>query len=327
MDMRKKKTSIISIVVSLVSIALFFPFSSHSAEEYPVRPIELVCPYAAGGGSDMHTRALVAVGAQYLGQQLIPVIRSGATGTVGTAYVATSRPDGYTLLVGEQGSVIVQPSVETLPYKAEDLIPIGQITSVPMAYFVLSSSPWKTLKEFIEDAKKRPLKIRYASAGMYGVDHLSMEALSQLAGIKLTHMPTAGAAPAMTAVLGGHVEASVLNPATVGTHLSVGTVRALAITGAERLKDVKDFENIPTLKELGFNYEMYLWWGLFAPKGTPKPIILKLRGALKQISEDRSFQRLMSNMGFVLKYMSGEDLEKRYHEEVVTLRDLIKTVK
>jgi tripartite-type tricarboxylate transporter receptor subunit TctC len=162
---------------------------------------------------------------------------------------------------------------------------------------------------------------------MYGVDHLSMEALSQLAGIKLTHMPTAGAGPAMTAVLAGHVEASVLNPATVSAQLSAGTVRALAITGAERLKDIKGLENVPTLKELGFNYEMYLWWGLFAPKGTPAPIVLKLRGVLKQICEDSSFQKLMGNMGFVLRYRSGEDLEKRYGDEVVTLGNLIKSLK
>jgi len=323
--MKKEMKKSFCIVVSLMFTAIFFLASSAMAQEYPTKPIEIVCPYGAGGGSDMHVRAIVAVGSKYLEQALIPVIRSGATGTVGTAYVATSKPDGHTLLIGEQGSVIIQPMLQSLPYTAQDLIPIGQITAVPLIIFVHSSSPWKNLKEFIDDAKTRPKKIRYASAGMYGTDHLTMEALSKMAGIQLTHVPMGGAGPATAAVLGKHVEAAALNPATVSPHLEAGNVRALASSANERIK-VKGFEKVLTMKELGFDYQMYLWWGLYAPKGTPQPIIQKLRISLKQIWDDKSFQRLMGRMGFMLSYLSGEELEKRYDKEVADLQELIKII-
>jgi tripartite-type tricarboxylate transporter receptor subunit TctC len=274
----------------------------------------------------MHMRAMVATAGQYLGQPLIPVIRSGAAGTIGAAHVARSKPDGYTLFIGSTAPLTIKPLVEKLPYKPEDFIPIGQLSASPMIIHVLNSAPWKTLKEFIDDARKTPGKLRYSTAGVYEPEHLSFEALSQIAGIKLIHVPMGGGGPALSAMLGGHVEIVANFPSVVATHITGGSVRPLAVTSAERLK-MKGLENIPTLRELGYDHVNYMWIGIFAPKGTPPEVVQKLRTSVKQICDDTSFQRLMSRMGEEIKYMSGDDFENYWKDERTKIGDLIKVIK
>ncbi len=322
----ERRKSLLLIGLSIVLLTLFLIPSVHAQTEYPTRPIEAVCPYPPGGANDMLMRAVVAVGGQYLGQPLIPVIRSGGAGTIGAAFVARSRPDGYTIFVASTTPLTTKPLVEKLPYKSEDFIPIGQLSASPMIIHVLASAPWKTLKEFIEDAKKNPGKFRYSTAGVYEPEHLSFEALSQMAGIKLIHVPMGGGGPALAAMLGGHVEIVANFPSVASTYITSGTVRPLAVTSAERLK-FKGLEGIPTLKELGFNHENYMWIGIFVPKGTPPEIVQKLRTVVKQISDDASFQGLMVRMGEQVKYMSGEDFEKYWKREQTTIGELIKVIK
>lgn len=322
----KKKAYIVSIALGVLFLAPFYLHVAHAQKEYPTHPVEIVCPYPPGGALDMHMRALVAVGAQYLGQPLIPVIRSGAAGTIGAAYVARSKPDGYTLFIGSTAPLTVKPIVEKLPYKPEDFISLGQLSASPMIIHVLATSPWKTLKDFIEDAKKNPGKFRYSTAGVYEPEHLSFEALSQIAGIKLIHVPMGGGGPALAAMLGGHVEIVANFPAVVSPSIEGGTVRPLAVTSAARLKR-KGLEDIPTLKELGFDHENYMWIAIFAPKGTPPEIVQKLRTMVKNVVDDQSFQRLMDRMGEEIKYMSGEDFEKYWKKEETTIGSLIKVIK
>lgn len=322
----KKKQYIITIVLIVGFFSVYLTSAANAQKEYPTHPVEIVCPYPPGGSLDMHMRAIVAVGGQYLGQPLIPVIRSGAAGTIGAAYVARSRPDGYTIFIGSIAPLTVKPEVEKLPYTPEDFIPLGQLSAGPMIVSVLSTSPWKTFKDFIEDAKKNPGKYRYGTAGVYENDHLSFEALSQMTGIKLIHVPMGGGGPALSALLGGHVEIGGFWPPVISVHVTGGTVRPLAVTSGARL-GFPGLKEIPTLKELGFDHELYMWIGLFVPKGTPQPIVQKLRTVVKQIVEDQSFVRLMTRMGEEIKYMSGEDFEKFWKEERSKIGSLIKIIK
>jgi len=322
----KGKKHIIFMVCSLALIAVFLLPAARAETKYPTRPVQLVCPYPAGGSLDMHMRALVAVAGQYLGQPMIPVIRSGAAGTVGAASVARSTPNGYTLFIGATAPLTVKPLVEKLPYTPEDFIPLGQLSASPMIASVLTSQPWKTLKEFINAAKKSPGKYKYATAGVYEPEHISIEALSQMTGMKLIHVPMGGGGPAMATMLGGHVDLGAYFPPVISQHILAGKVRPLAVTSAQRLKH-KDLKDIPTLKELGYDHTNYMWVALFAPKGTPQPIVQKLRTVVKQVCEDKSFKKLMSRMGQEITYMSGEDFGKYWKEEQSSIGSLIKIIK
>jgi len=199
----------------------------HAAEQYPTRPVEIICPLAAGGSTDLTMRAVVAVAAQYLGQPLIPIIRSGAAGAIGTAFVAHARADGIPILIAGPSSTVIRPLVEKVSYKMEDLIPIGRLSASPWIIPVLSTSPWKTLKEFLDDAKKNPGKFKILSGGVYNHEHIFLGLLSQMAGIELIHVPTAGGGPALTMLLGGHVDISAFLPSVITPHIASGTVRPL----------------------------------------------------------------------------------------------------
>jgi tripartite-type tricarboxylate transporter receptor subunit TctC len=261
-----------------------------------------------------------------LGQPLIPVIRSGASGTAGTAYVARSNPDGYTLLIGTNAPLMTLPMVQKLPYKPEDFIPIGQLNSSPYIIVTLSTPPWKTLKDFIDDAKKSPGKFKYSSSGLYEPNHILFAALSQMAGIELIHVPMGGGGPALAALLGGHVDIGASFPTVISEHIIAGKVRPLAVTRNERLK-FKYAKEIPTLKELGIAHETTMWNTLFVRKGTPAEVVQKLRAALKQIVEDASFKRLIDRMGDEINYMGGEDFENYWKDEMKKVSDVIKFVK
>lgn len=322
----KRRAYFVFIVFSMILVMGLFLPEAYAQKQYPTRPVEIVCPYPPGGGCDLTMRVIVATGGQYLGRPFIPVIKSGATGTIAAAYVAHAKPDGYTLLLGAPAHMTFKLIVEDLPYKPEDFIPLGQFSGSPQIINVLSTSPYKTLKDLIEDAKKRPGKVRYSSGGAYDTEHLIFGELAQLAGIKLLHVPMGGGGPAMAAVLGGHVEASAQLPAVVSGNIEGGIVRPLGVSGAERLK-IKGLEKIPTLTELGYPIEVYLWMTLFAPKDTPKPVCDKIKAMVKQIVEDKSYKKLMGRMGEEIKYMSGESFAAYWNKELEEKGKLIRSLK
>jgi tripartite-type tricarboxylate transporter receptor subunit TctC len=263
------------------TVAALGPAVCANAQDYPSRSITLVAPYAAGGGNDVMARIVADKMSRTLGQQIVVENRAGAGGSNATRQVARSAPDGYTLVIGGTGTLGVNPTLyANVGYDSrKDFAPVGLIGTSAFIVLVHPGLPARSMGELIALASRDPGKLNYASAGVGSGIHLGTVLFEQMAGIKLTHVPYRGSAPALTDLIGGHVAIyfSSLPPA-IGLARD-GKVRALAVTGAKR-SDV--FPDLPTVAEAGLpGYESVLHYGIAAPAGTPRPIIDKLNAAMR----------------------------------------------
>jgi tripartite-type tricarboxylate transporter receptor subunit TctC len=252
-----------------------------AAQDFPTRPITLIVPYTPGGGNDAMARVVADKMSIALGQQIVIENRGGAGGSIATRQVARAAPDGYTLGLGGTGTLAIDPTLyPNVGYDPrKDFAPVGLIATSALIVLVNPAVPAKTLAEFIAYAKAEPGKINYASAGSGSGIHLGTELLAYMAGIKMTHIPYKGSAPALTDLIGGHVALyfSSLPPA-IGL-VREGKVRALAVTGPTR---AKVFPDIPTVAEAALpGFEAVLHYGIVAPAGTPRPVIGKLNAAMR----------------------------------------------
>jgi tripartite-type tricarboxylate transporter receptor subunit TctC len=252
-----------------------------AAQEFPTRPITLIVPYTPGGGNDAMARVVADKMSVALRQQIVIENRGGAGGSIATRQVARATPDGYTLGLGGTGTLAIDPTLyPNVGYDPrKDFAPVGLIATSALIVLVNPSVPAKTLAEFIALAKAEPGKINFASAGSGSGIHLGTELLAYMAGIKMTHIPYKGSAPALTDLVGGHVALyfSSLPPA-IGL-VREGKVRALAVTGPTR---AKVFPDIPTVAQAGLpGFEAVLHYGIVAPAGTPRPVIDKLNAAMR----------------------------------------------
>jgi tripartite-type tricarboxylate transporter receptor subunit TctC len=240
---------------------------------------------------------------------------------------ATSRPDGYTLLLGLV-SISTIPEVDKLferpqSYTREQFMGIARLTADPPILVVRAESPWKSVRELVEDARKRSGEIIYSSSGPYGASHVPMEMFMEAAGIKLRHLPTTGGAPAMTAVLGGHAEMWASPPALAYPHIKAGKLRALAGWGEKRLAALPD---VPTLRELGYNVEYYLWAGLFAPKAVPAPILKTVRDAVRQAVQEPEFKATMAKVETPIAYLEGEEFKAWWDRDARILAEAVRRI-
>jgi tripartite-type tricarboxylate transporter receptor subunit TctC len=240
------------------------------------------------------------------------VNKTGAAGAVGMQFVAASKPDGYTLLLA-LSSISIIPEADKIfdrqpAFTVDQFAPIALISADPTILVVRAESPWKTARDFIDDAKKRSGQISYSSSGIYGTLHMAMELLSHAAGIKLRHVPHAGAGPALTAILGGHVDALASGPAVVLPHIKAGKLRALAGWGDKRVAALPD---VPTFKELGYpDAEFYIWAGLFAPRGTPEPVLARLREATRAAVAEPDFKSAMDKLETPIVFKQGDEFQR-----------------
>ena len=251
-----------------------------SAQDYPSRPVTLIVPYAAGGGNDVMARIVAEKMSRSLGQQIVIENKGGAGGSIATRQVAKAAPDGYTLGLGGTGTHAINPTLyPNVGYDPrKDFAPVGLIATSALVVLVNTSVPAKTIPELIALARRDPGKLNYASAGVGSGIHLGAELFATMAGVKLTHIPYKGSAPALTDLVGGHVAIyfSSLPPAIA--LIKEGKVRALAVTGPQRSALLP---NLPTVAEAALpGYESVLHYGIVAPAGTPRPIIDKLSAAL-----------------------------------------------
>ena len=297
-------------------------------EAYPSRPISIVAPFPPGGVADLTARPVAAAMEKALKNPVGVVNKTGAAGAVGMQFVAASRPDGYTLLLA-LSSISIIPEADKLfdrkpAFTVDQFEPLALISADPTILVVRAESPWKTAKEFIEDARRRPNQITYSSSGIYGTLHMAMELLSHAAGITLRHVPHSGAAPALTAILGGHVDALASGPAVVLPHIKAGKLRALAGWGAERVAALPD---VPTFRELGYpDAEFYIWAGLFAPKGTPEPVLAKLRETLRVAVADPDFKAAMDKIETPIAFKQGEEFRRFFDADARRLAEGVRKV-
>ena len=292
-------------------LVLTVPLVAAAQEAYPSRPITLVAPFPPGGVADLTARPVAAAMEKVLKNPVGVVNKTGAAGAVGMQFVATSKPDGYTLLLA-LSSISIIPEADKIfdrqpAFTVDQFAPIALISADPTILVVRAESPWKTAREFIDDARKRPGQISYSSSGIYGTLHMAMELLSHAAGVKLRHVPHAGAGPALTAILGGHVDALASGPAVVLPHIKAGKLRALAGWGDRRVAALPE---VPTFKELGYpDAEFYIWAGLFAPKGTPEPVLAKLREAARAAVGEADFKSAMDKLETPIAFKQGAEFQ------------------
>ena len=300
-------------LLALAAASLAMPAAKPAAaqERYPGRPVTIVIPFPPGGVADQTARPLAAALERQLGQAFVLRNVPAAAGAVGMAQVANARPDGYTLLMA-LSSISVIPEADKLfnrqpAYSIEQLVPIARLAADPTILVVRSESPWRTLAEFVADARARPGGISYSSSGVYGALHTAMAMFASAAELNLRHVPFNGGGPAVTALLGGNVDALASGPGPVLAQIRAGQLRPLANWGAERIASLPD---VPTFRELGYReVEFYVWAGMFAPARTPAPIITQLRDAVRTAVADPEMARTMNNIGSPLAYLDAPEFQ------------------
>ncbi|VFR33339.1 Tricarboxylate transport protein TctC [plant metagenome] len=258
------------------------PAASVAAQAFPAKPIQLVIPFQPGDTDNM-LRPFVDRMQEFLGQPVVLNYKPGAGGGIGAGAVAASPPDGYTLVGSSPGSLVVVPLAnKEVKYRFDDFAPVAALAEGGLMLVVPASSPWKTAKDLVEASRRKPGDVTFTSSGALGITHLLAEAFAREAGVKWTHIPFQGSGPAITALLGGHVQMASTAIAPAQAHLQAGTLRALAVFGDQRLKAYPD---VPTLRELGYEIGSPTLYGIAAPKGTPPEVVDRLHQAARQASE------------------------------------------
>jgi tripartite-type tricarboxylate transporter receptor subunit TctC len=261
--------------VALTCLALALP-NVAAAQSYPTKPVRLVVPFPAGGTTDILARAMAQKLSEALGQQFVVDNRPGAGGNIGADIVAKSAPDGYTLLMGTVGTQAINPSLYAkMPYDAaKDFAPVILVAGVPNVLVAHPSVPAKTVAELIKLAKDKPGAINFASSGNGTSIHLSGELFKVMTGVQMSHVPYKGSAPAITDLLGGQVQIMFDNLPSAMPHIKAGKLRAIAVTSTKRAPALPD---VPTIAEAGVpGFEASSWFGILAPTGTPRDIVLKI---------------------------------------------------
>ena len=278
------------------------------AQDFPNTPIELVVGYPPGGGTDMVSRAIADVAAKYLGQPVVVNNKPGATGIIGSQYVYNSKPDGYTMVVAGGSETVSVPHFKSLPFNPiTDFDPVIRIMVERVGFYVRTDSPWKTMKDFIADAKQNPEKYTYATSGVGGLHHATVLVTEKRTGIRLTHIPHKGGAETLAALAGGHMSVAMASPNEAYALVQAGRVRCLAITALERSPTEP---NAPTMRELGYDVYIDNQKGFVLPKGVPPAIRQKIHDAMKKAYDDPQFRANADKLKLELAYLNGEDFRK-----------------
>jgi tripartite-type tricarboxylate transporter receptor subunit TctC len=292
-----RRTFAVRTTACLAAALLADPVGLAAQDAYPSSTITIVVPFTAGGGVDTVARLLAEDLKADLGQPVIVDNVPGASGMIGAQRVARADPDGYTLLLATAGEIAANPHLKKMPYDPQkDLAPVGLVVRVPNVLAVGGDTPFRTLDDLIEQAKAEPGTITYATSGIGNTQHLAGALLDKLAGVETVHTPCKGAAQQIADVVGGHVDATYAGLAAILPFIQEGRARAIAVTSAQRLPALPD---VPALAEhagLG-GYDLVNWFGLFAPAGTPRPIVDQLNAAVRSSLEKPATRARLESLG------------------------------
>jgi tripartite-type tricarboxylate transporter receptor subunit TctC len=315
-----------SFIIGSAAAATLKPAFAQDA--YPTHTIMMINPFPPGGAADVVGRPLAAVMEPMVQKPVIIETKAGAAGAVGAQFAANAKPDGYTLLLhitSISGFAEVDKLFGRTPkFTRADFIPIARFVADPCVLIVNDQQRYKTLKELVEDAQKRPNEIIFSSSGLYGALHIPTALFMKAAGgLKLRHLPTNGGGPALTALLGNNSQVLVSSISACLAQIKAGKARPLAMFGAARSKALPD---VPTMKELGYDLEYYLWVGAFAPKGTPPDVISYLRGTFNKAAHADQFKAAIANLGQELGYMDQPDFAKFWDADAARIEAAIRTI-
>lgn len=292
-------------VILLVVFAIMNVPRGWAKDDYPSKPIQLICPFAAGGITDISARVIADGMGKYLGQPLLVVNKPGAASALGTAFVAASKPDGYTLLTTWIAIVLVPLITPNLPYKISDLAPIGKSLSVDMIFLVNKDLPVKTVPELVAYTKQHPKTLSYGTAGVGTLPHLVMEMFNAQMQLDIQHIPYNSELQAVTALMGNHVQVSVLTYATSKSYIMSNSARPLAVLSPQRDQRLP---NVPTTAEQGYPELLASIYGVFvAPAKTPAPIIKKLEETLEKTLNDKEVREKLEKMEYKVDYLNARD--------------------
>ncbi len=290
---------------------------------WPDKPITMVVPAPPGGGTDLVARVYSDLLSQELGQQVIVDNKGGGNGNVGTAIVARAKPDGYTILMQYSAYHSANPAlIKDLNWKPDDFTGVAMGAIGPHVIVIAKKVPANDLKSFIAYAKANPGKLNYASVGQGSVPHLGGVLLNKAAGMDLTHVPYKGSGPATADLVAGQVELMVVTPPSVSGHIRSGAVKALALASDQRLPA---FPDIPTTAEAGLpGFTLDGWFALFAPAGTPQPIVDKLSAAMRKIAKMDVTKERANQLGMVLKDWTPAEMDAFAKSEVAAWGKVIR---
>ncbi len=294
------------------------------AQAYPARPIKLIVPFPAGGGTDIIAREVANKVATQQGWTLVVDNKPGSGGNLGVDAAAKAAPDGYTIVLGQTSNLAINPTLYAkLPYNPQkDLAPVGLVASSPLVLVVATDSPYKTLADVIAAGKAKPESINYASSGSGTVAHLAVEQFQKIAGVKFTHVPYKGAAQGVTDLIGGQIQLYMSSIPTLIGHIRNGKMRAIAVTSDKR---VHDLPQVPTIAESGYKgFEAVTWFGVAGPAAMPKDAVAKLNVAFNKALQDAEVKKKLEGQGADVLGGTPEQFGKLISEDIARWGKVVK---
>jgi len=310
------------VVQGLGAAFLPLPHAFGWAADYPSKPIELVVPASAGGGTDALARGFAEVMKKYLPQPLVVNDKPGASGVIGMTDVLNARPDGYKvgMIIAE---LVILPHLGLAKFTYEGFVPVARLNGDPSAITVRADAPWNTIEEFLAAAKAKPGAITMGNSGNGSIWHLAAVGLEDKVGVKFNHVPFQGAAPGVVSLLGGQIDAVAVSPGEVAAHLQGGKLKMLAVMADER---VKAFDKVPTLKERGIDLSIGTWRGLALPKGTPAEVVNALREATAKAAKDPALRETLDKLNLGFAYLDAPEFGQAMARDHAYFKQLVAKV-